>query len=118
VRRELHHLVVAVNEQHVHQSLGFKTPAQFRQGRRLRKSPADFVIDFNHLPVSVGMITRWVLPPGYIDILGQSAKVGRWFRHRYVKVLLDTHPQRLRIHCNGRLIAQRRFDAIRDRSAR
>lgn len=112
VRRELHRLVVAVNEQHVHQSLGFKTPVQYRQDRRLRKLPADFVIDFDHLPVAMGRITfiRWVLPTGYIDILGESVKVGRRFRHRYVKVLLDTHPQRLRIYCNGRLIAQRSFE--------
>ena len=111
VRRELHRLVVAANEQHVHQGLGFKTPAQFRQGKRLRKLPADLVIDFDHLPVTVGKITfiRWVLPTGSIDILGESIKVGRRFRHRYVKVLLETHPQRLRIYCNGHLIAQRKF---------
>jgi transposase InsO family protein len=111
VRRELRRLVLAANEHHVHQGLGFQTPMQFRRGKRLRKLPADFVIDFNHIPVAVGkiMFIRWVPPTGYIDILGESVKVGRRLRHHYVKVLLETHPQRLRVYCNGRLIAQRPF---------
>ena len=102
VQRELGHLVAATNEQHVHQSLGLKTPMQFRRGKRLRKLPVNFAIDFDKIPVAVGKITfiRWVLPTGYIDILGEAVKVGRRFRHRYVKVLLETHPQRLRIYCN------------------
>ena len=111
VQQELRRLVAVTNEQHVHQSLGFKTPVQFRRSKRLRKLPANFAIDFDMIPVSVGKITfiRWVLPTGYIDILGESVKVGRRFRHHYVKVLLETHLQRLRIYCNGRLIQQRTF---------
>ena len=112
VRRELHRLVVTANEQHVHQALGFKTSAQFRRSKRLRRLPANFTIDFDRLPVSVGKITliRWVPPTGYVDVLGESVKVGRRFRYHYVKVLLETQPQRLRIYCNGRLIAHRQFE--------
>jgi len=111
VRRELRRLVLATNEQHVHQSLGFKTPAQFRRGKRLRQLPANFAIDFDKLPVTVGKITfiRWVLATGCIDILGESVNVGRRLRYHYVKVILETHPQRLRVYCNGRLIQQCTF---------
>lgn len=106
VRRELRHLVTAANEQHVHQALGFKTPMQFRRAKRLRMLPANFAIDLNKIPVSVGKILfiRWVGITGFVDILGQSVRVGRRFRYHYVKVLLETHPQRLRIYCNARLI--------------
>jgi putative transposase len=112
VRRELQHLLTATNEQHVHQSLGFKTPAQFRRGKRLRKLPANFTIDFAKIPVTVGKITfiRWVPVTGCIDILGESVKVGRRLRFHYVKVVLETHPQRMKVYCNGRLIKQRAFE--------
>ena len=108
VRRELQRLVAATNEQHVHQSLGFKTPAQFHRGKRLRKLPADFTIDFAKIPVTIGKVTfiRWVPVTGYIDILGESVKVGRRLRFHYVKVVLETHPQRMKVYCNGRLIKQ------------
>jgi len=106
VRRELRHLVTAVNVQHVHQALGFKTPAQFRRTKRLRMLPANFAIDLAKIPVTVGkiLLIRWVLVTGYVDILGESVKVGRRYRYRYVKVIVETHPQRLRVYCNGRLI--------------
>ncbi len=111
VRRELRHLLIAANEQHVHQALGFKTPMQFRRTKRLRMLPANFVIDLNKIPVSVGkiMLIRWVGVTGFVDILGQSVKVGRRFRYHYVKVLLETHPQRLKIYCNARLIKSCEF---------
>jgi hypothetical protein len=103
--------VAATNEQHVHQSLGFKTPVQFRRGKRLRKLPADFTIDFTKIPVTIGKITfiRWVPVTGYIDLLGESVKIGRRLRFHYVKVVLETHPQRMKVYCNGRLIKQCMF---------
>jgi len=111
VRRELQRLVTTTNEQHIHQSLGFKTPAQFRRGKRLRKLPANFTIDFDKIPVTIGKITfiRWVPVTGYIDILGESVKVGRRLRFHYVKVVLETHPQHMKVYCNGRLIKQCTF---------
>ena len=111
VRRELRHLLTAANEQHVHQALGFKTPMQFRRTKRLRMLPANFVIDLNKIPVSVGkiMLIRWVGVTGFVDILGQSVKVGRRFRYHYVKVLLETHPHRLKIYCNAHLIKSCEF---------
>jgi transposase InsO family protein len=106
VRRELRRLLTAANEQHVHQALGFKTPMQFRRTKRLRMLPANFAINLNKISVSVGKILfiRWVGVTGFVDILGQSVRVGRRFRYHYVKVLLETHPQRLKIYCNARLI--------------
>lgn len=106
VRRELQRLLIAANEQHVHQALGFKTPMQFRRTKRLRRLPANFAIDLNKIPVAVGkiLLIRWVGVTGFVDVLGQSVKVGRRLRYHYVKVLLETHPQRLKIYCNARLI--------------
>lgn len=108
VRREVRRLLTTTNERHVHQRLGFKTPQQFRRNKRFRRLPANFVIDFDHIPVTVGKIwfIRWVLVTGYVDILGESVKVGRRYRYRYVKAILETHPQRLKVYCNGQLIKQ------------
>ena len=106
VRRELRHLLTAVNETHTHQALGFKTSAQFRRTRRLRRLPANFHLDFNHIPLAVGKILfiRLVNQAGTISILDEVVKVGRRYRYHYVKAVLQTHPQRLKLHCNGRLI--------------
>lgn len=112
VRRELCRLLAAANEQHVHQHLGFKTPTQCRRGKRLRKLPANFALNFDKIPVAVGKITfiRWVPVHGYIDILGESVKVGRRLRFQYVKVTVETHTQILKIYRNGRLIKQCKFE--------
>lgn len=112
VRRELRQLLTTANEQHVHQHLGFKTATQFRRTKRLRKLPANFALDLAKIPVAVGKITfiRWVLASGYVDILGESVKVGRRLRFQYVKITLDTHSRILKIYRNERLIRQRVFN--------
>jgi transposase InsO family protein len=56
VQRQVRRLITAANEQHVHQALGFKTPVQCRRMRRSRIPPANFVIDLNKIPVSMGKI--------------------------------------------------------------
>ncbi len=111
VRREVRRLVLAVNDQHLHQALGFRTPTQYRRGKRLQKLPAHFTLDLQNIPVSAGKITilRWVPPHGYVDVLGESVKVGRRLRFHYVKITVETHTQRLKIYHNGRLIKQRAF---------
>lgn len=111
VRRELRRLVLAVNDQHVHQSLGFRTPAQYRRSKRIQKLPAHFTLDLKNIPVAAGKITiiRWVPAHGYVDVLGESVKVGRRLRFHYVKITVETHTQRLKIYHNGRLIKQRVF---------
>jgi transposase InsO family protein len=111
VRHELRRLLLTVNTQHVHQALGFKTVAQYRRGKRLRKLPANFTMDLNDIPVTAGKITfiRWVLPTGRIDVLGESVKVGRQRRFRYARVTLDTRRQLLKIYLNGHLISQTVF---------
>jgi putative transposase len=111
VQRELRKLVSATNEQHVHQSLGFQTPIQFRRAKRLRRLPANFMLDLEQIPVTVGklLLIRWVPLTGHVDILGESFKVGRRYRYHYVKALVETHPQRLKVYCNGRLIKQCAF---------
>jgi putative transposase len=111
VRRELRRLVGTTNEQHVHQQLGFRTPAQYRRTKRLRKLPANFTLNFDQIPVAAGKITfiRWVLAHGYVDILGESVRVGRRLRYQYIKITVETHTPILRVYRNGRLIKQRTF---------
>lgn len=108
LRRELRRLVTATNEQHVHQHLGFKTPAQFRRSKRLRKLPANFTMNFNEIPVAAGRIVfiRWLPPHGRVDILGESVKIERRYRFQYVKVVLNTLKPVLNVYLNGRLIKQ------------
>ena len=106
VRRELRHLSTSVNETHTHQALGFKTSTQFRRARQLRMLPAKFEIDFDHLPVAVGKILfiRRVNPKGNVSILDELVKIGMRYRYQFVKAVLETHPQRLKVYCNGRLL--------------
>lgn len=106
VRRELRHLTTSVNESHTHQALGFQTSAQFRRSRRLRMLPANFSIDFNQIPVAVGkvIVVRMVNSSGNISILEDVVKVGLRYRFQYVKAVLETRPQWLKVYCNGRLI--------------
>jgi hypothetical protein len=107
----LRHLVLTTNEQHVHQALGFRTPTQYRRGKRLRKLPANFTLNFDAIPVAAGKITfiRWVPAHGYVDVLGESVKAGRRLRYRYIKITVETHTQVLRIYHNGRLLKQCAF---------
>jgi transposase InsO family protein len=52
VRRELRQLMATTNQQQVRPTLGFKTTAQYRRGKRLRKLPAKFALDTDHLPLA------------------------------------------------------------------
>ena len=111
VRRELRLMIASVNETHTHQSLGFKTSAQFRRTKRLRMLPTNFQIDFNLIPLAVGKITfiRMVDQSGSFSILDDVVKVQLRYRFQYVKVILQTHPQRLKVYCNGSLIKSLNF---------
>jgi hypothetical protein len=106
VRRELRYLLASINETHTHQVLGFKTSTQFRRTKRLRMLPANFQIDFDHIPVALGkiIIVRMVNPQGCVSILDETVKIGLRYRYQYVKAVVETHPQRLKVYCNGRLI--------------
>lgn len=106
VRRELRLLMNSANETHTHQNLGFKTSTQFRRTKRLRMLPADFHLDFDNIPLAVGKVIfiRLVNQAGSVSILDEVVKIGRRFRFQYVKAILKTHPQRLKLYCNGRLI--------------
>lgn len=106
VRRELRRMMTSVNETHTHQCLGFKTSTQFRRTKRLRMLPADFHLDFNNIPLAVGKVIfiRLVNQAGSVSILDEVVKIGRRFRFQYVKAVVETHPQRLKVYCNGRLI--------------
>ncbi len=108
LRREVRRLVQMTNEQHVHQHLGFKTPVQFRRSKGLRQLPANFTVNFAKIPVATGkiMFLRWVPPQGYVDILGESVKIGRRYRFQYVKVMLYTPKPILKVYLNGHLIKQ------------
>ena len=111
LRRELVKLLHTVNEQHVHRHLGYKTSVQFRRAKRLHKLPANCALHLETIPISAGKITfiRWVLPHGRIDILGEAVKLGRRLRFQYVKAVLDTRRQTLKVYRDGRLIKQMTF---------
>jgi putative transposase len=108
VRRELRRLVTTVNEQHVHAHLGGKTVAQYRQGKQLRKLPANFMLDYAHLPIATGKVTfiRLVSAQGAISLLGQSFKLGKRLKFRYVKATLYTKLQRLKVYHKGKLVKE------------
>jgi hypothetical protein len=111
VRRELQHLLQAANEQHVHQHLGYKTPAQFRRGKRLRKLPANCTLPAEKQPIAVGKVIfiRWVQPHGRVDVWGESVLIGRRRRFQHVKLVLNTRSQTLGIYHNGRLLKHMAF---------
>ncbi len=111
LRRELSRLLMTVNEGHVHQHLGFKTSAGFRRGKRIRKLPANFALDLRKIPLAAGkiMLIRWIPAHGYIDVLSDSVRIGRHWRYQYVKVLLDTATQVLKVYHNSHLIKQMTF---------
>lgn len=106
LRRELRHLICATNEQHIRPQLGYKTTAQYRRSKRLRKLPAKFVLDIEHLPITAGRVIfiRLVSAEGQIDILEQAFKVGKRFQFQYVKAVLDTQRQLLKVYHNGHLV--------------
>lgn len=106
VRRELRRLMQANNEQHVRPQLGYKTAAQYRRGKGLRKLPAGFSLDTDRLPIAAGKVTfiRLVSEKGAIDILEQTFKVGKRLKFQYVKATIDTQRQMLKVYHKGRLI--------------
>jgi len=108
VRRELRRLIETVNEQHVHAKLGGRTASQHRRGKRLRKLPANFVLDTLKLPIAVGKVTfiRLVSTQGTIRVLGQSFKVGKRLKYQYVKVTIFTKHQRVKVYHKGKLVKE------------
>jgi transposase InsO family protein len=108
LRRQLQLLMTTTNEQHVHPQLGYKTPTQYRRGKRLRVLPANFSLDDQKLPICVGKITfiRLVSAEGHINILEQRFTVGKRLKFQYVKATLYTKHQTLKVYHNGRLVKQ------------
>jgi hypothetical protein len=106
LRRELARLQEAVNTQHVHPRLGGKTPAQHRQGLRLQKLPASFVVPTGRLPLAEGRVTfiRRVSAAGTVTVLSQTFRVGRRHRGLYLQLVVDTGRGRLTAYLNGRVL--------------
>ena len=82
--------------------------AQYRQGKQLRKLPANFMLDYAHLPIATGKVTfiRLVSAQGAISLLGQSFKLGKRLKFRYVKATLYTKLQRLKVYHKGKLVKE------------
>jgi len=108
VRRELRRLLTTVNEQHVHRHLGGQTAAQYRRGKQFRKLPANFTLDYSHLPITTGKVTfiRLVSQQGSIALLGQTFRPGKQLKFQYVKATLYTKLQRLKIYHKGKLVKE------------
>jgi putative transposase len=108
LRRQLKLLMTTVNEQHVHPPLGYKTPTQYRRTKRLRVLPANFSLDGHKIPICVGKVTfiRLVSGEGNITVLEQKFKVGKRLKFQYVKAVLYTQYQVLKVYHKGRLVKQ------------
>jgi hypothetical protein len=108
VRRELRRLMKAVNEEHIHPRLGHRTATRYRRGKQLRKLPADFSIDGQKLPISVGKVSfiRLVTIEGHIPILGQRFKVGKRLKFQYVIATIYTQRKVLKVYHKGCLVKE------------
>lgn len=111
VRREVRRLMTTVNEQHVHSQLGYRTATQYRQGKQLRKLPANFSVEEKKIPIAVGKVNfiRLVSAKGTINILEQQYKVGKRLKFQYVQAAIYTKHQQLKIYHRGRLIKVFRY---------
>jgi len=116
VRRELRRVIATTNEQHVRPQLGYKTSAQYRRGKRLRKLPTKFSVDGQKLPLAAGKVTfiRLVSAQGHLEVLSQRFKVGKRLKFRYVKATIDTQNQVLKIYHKGRLIQRFAYKLHKD----
>lgn len=103
LRRQLRLLMTTANEQHVHPQLGYKTPVQYRRGKRLRVLPANFSLDDQKIPICMGKVTfiRLVSAEGHINILEQRFKVGKRLKFQYVTATLYTKHQTLKVYHKG-----------------
>ncbi len=108
VRRALRRLMQSVNEEHIHPRLGYRTAAQYRRSKSLRKLPADFGMDGQPLPIAVGKVTfiRLVSAKGGIHLLSQRFQVGKRLKFQYVKATIDTQRQTLKVYHQGHLVKQ------------
>jgi hypothetical protein len=102
----------AVNTQHVHPRLGGQTPAQHRQGLRLRKLPASFVVPTARQKLSAGRVTfiRRVSLAGTVSVLSQSFRVGKRHRGLYLRLVIDTGRGWLTAYFNGRVLKRWRYN--------
>jgi hypothetical protein len=108
IHRELKLLNEAVNTQHLHPAIGFKTPKQYRRGKRIRRLSRDFAHHKASMPICAGKVSfiRQVRPSGRITILHEKFKVGKRFKGQFVKATIFTKQERLKVYFRGRLIKQ------------
>ena len=116
LRRELARLQEAVNTQHVHPRLGGKTPAQHRQGLRLQKLPASFVVPTERLALAAGRVTfiRRVSATGTVTVLSQTYRVGKRHRGLYLRLVVDTGRGKLTAYLNGRVLKRWPYKLLND----
>lgn len=108
IRQELEKLNEALLSQHVHESLGLRTPSQYRQGKPLRLLPSDFDRHLKPLPICEGKVSfiRLVRSSGRITILGEKFKVGKRMKHQYVQATIFTRSEQIKVYFRGRIIKQ------------
>jgi transposase InsO family protein len=116
LRRELARLQEAVNTQHVHPRLAGKTPGQHRQGLRLQKLPASFVVPTKRLPLAEGRVIfiRRVSVAGTVTVLSQSYRVGKRHRGLYLRLVIDTARGKLTAYLNGRVLKRWPYKLLND----
>ena len=106
LKRELRRLQETVNQHQVQSRLGGLTPEQYRRRQKLLRLPRHFKVAIQIIPLASGRVTfiRQVTQHGNLHLLGQTFFVGKRLRGEYLKVVLDTHRQRLTVYRNGRLL--------------
>ena len=108
IRLELKVLNEAVNTQHVHEALGFKTSQQYRRGKKIKRLSPDFADHKDSSPICAGRLSfiRQVRPSGLITILHERFKVGKRFKGQFVNATIFTKQEKLKIYFRGRIVKQ------------
>jgi hypothetical protein len=116
LRRELARVQAAVNTQHVHPRLGGITAARHRQGLRLQKLPASFVVTSGRLPLAEGRVPfiRKVSVAGTVSVLSQAFRVRRRHRGLYLRLVIDTGGGWLTAYRNGRVLKRWPYKLLND----
>lgn len=106
VRRELAVLMDICYREHIHPQLGFRTTQQVRQSLHARHLPADFQKHQHRLAVAAGKIIflRRVRASGRITLLAVKVHVSKRLRGRFVKAVLYTRTQTLKVHAGRKLV--------------
>ena len=108
IQRELERFNEAINTQHVHKALEYKTPFQVRQGKQFNKLEKEFEAPQHPMPICAGKVSfiRQVRPSGRITLLGEKFQVGKRLKGQFVKATIFTKTEKLKIYLKGHIVKE------------